>query len=158
MDKIVNIGQNDVMSNFTKTDDIMNDMRKIIESSQKTAYQAVNTILVQRNWLIGYRIASEELKGEDRADYGAEVIKKLSSELTKEFGKGYTKSSLYSFYAFYKAYPEIFETTRTKITSNPNIVKKKKDQLGMIPSWSFVLYQLFNFLFTDFEVIVDALP
>lgn len=102
MDNIVNMGQNDVMSNFTKTDDIMNDMRKIIEGSQKTAHQAVNTILVQRNWLIGYRIASEELNGEDRADYGAEVIKKLSFELTKEFGKGYTKSNLYSFYSFYK--------------------------------------------------------
>ena len=70
MDNIVNMGQNDVMSNFTKTDDIMNDMRKIIEGSQKTAHQAENTILVQRNWLIGYRIASEELKGEDRPDYG----------------------------------------------------------------------------------------
>ena len=70
--------------------------------TQKTAHQAVNTILVQRNWLIGYRIASEELNGEDRADYGAEVIKKLSFELTKEFGKGYTKSNLYSFYSFYK--------------------------------------------------------
>lgn len=89
MDKIVNIGQNDVMSNFTKTDDIMNDMRKIIESSQKTAYQAVNTILVQRNWLIGYRIASEELNGENRADYGLEVIKKFSKELTELYGKGY---------------------------------------------------------------------
>ena len=60
MDNIVNIGQNDVMNSFTKTDDIMNDMRKIIESSQKNAHQAVNTILVRRNWLIGYRIASEE--------------------------------------------------------------------------------------------------
>lgn len=45
MDNIVNMGQNDVMSNFTKTDDIMNDMRKIIEGSQKTAHQAVNTTL-----------------------------------------------------------------------------------------------------------------
>ncbi|MCD7741731.1 MAG: PDDEXK nuclease domain-containing protein [Ruminococcus sp.] len=114
MDNLTDIGQNDVMKSFTKTDDIMNDMRKIIESSQKTAYQAVNTILVQRNWLIGYRIASEELKGENRADYGAEVIKKLSSQLTKEFGKGFTKSSLYSFYSFYKAYPEIFQTVSGK--------------------------------------------
>lgn len=133
MDKIVNIGQNDVMSNFTKTDDIMNDMRKIIESSQKTAYQAVNTILVQCNWLIGYRIASEELKGEGRADYGAEVIKKLSSELTKEFGKGYTKSNLYSFYAFYKAYPEIFQTLSGKSVallswSHYNVLLQVKDK------------------------------
>ena len=133
MDNIVNIGQNDVMNSFTKTDDIMNDMRKIIESSQKNAHQAVNTILVRRNWLIGYRIASEELKGEDRADYGAEVIKKLSSELTREFGKGYTKSSLYSFYSFYKAYPDIFQTVSGKSVallswSHYNVLLQVKDK------------------------------
>lgn len=135
MDNIVNMGQNDVMSNFTKTDDIMNDMRKIIEGSQKTAHQAVNTILVQRNWLIGYRIASEELNGEDRADYGAEVIKKLSFELTKEFGKGYTKSNLYSFYSFYKTYPEIFQTSSGKSAillswSHYNVLLQVKDKIA----------------------------
>lgn len=135
MDNIVNMGQNDVMSNFTKTDDIMNDMRKIIEGSQKTAHQAVNTILVQRNWLIGYRIASEELNGENRADYGAEVIKKLSFELTKEFGKGYTKSNLYSFYSFYKTYPEIFQTVSGKSAillswSHYNVLLQVKDKIA----------------------------
>lgn len=135
MDNIVNMGQNDVMSNFTKTDDIMNDMRKIIEGSQKTAHQAVNMILVQRNWLIGYRIASEELNGEDRADYGAEVIKKLSFELTKEFGKGYTKSNLYSFYSFYKTYPEIFQTPSGKSAillswSHYNVLLQVKDKIA----------------------------
>ena len=53
--------QNIIMDNFVKTDDILNDMCGIIESSQKTAYRAVNTLLVQRNWLLGYRIAEEEL-------------------------------------------------------------------------------------------------
>lgn len=47
----------------------------IIGSSQKVTYQAVNTTLVRRNWLLGYRIASEEMQGEERAKYGAEIIK-----------------------------------------------------------------------------------
>ena len=38
---------------------------------------AVNTILLQRNRLIGYRIAEEELTGENRAEYGAKIIKSL---------------------------------------------------------------------------------
>ena len=80
--------QNIIMDNFVKTDDILNDMCGIIESSQKTAYQAVNTLLVQRNWLIGYRIA-EELGGDERSEYGVEVIKKISKELTQRYGKGY---------------------------------------------------------------------
>lgn len=112
--KLEKIGQNSFMDNFIKTDDILKDMCGIIESSQKAAYRAVNTTLIQRNWLLGYRIASEELQGEDRAKYGAEIIKKLAKELSAEYGKGYTKSNLYSFYSFYKTYPEIFQTPSGK--------------------------------------------
>ena len=65
--KLEKIGQNNFMDNFVKTDDILKDMCGIIESSQKAAYRAVNTTLIQRNWLLGYRIASEELQGEDRS-------------------------------------------------------------------------------------------
>ena len=73
-------------------------MRGIIDSARLSAYQAVNAALVQRNWLIGYRIAEEELKGDRRESYGAEIIKKLSKELTDEYGKGFTKTNLYNFY------------------------------------------------------------
>ena len=47
--KLEKIGQNSFMDNFVKTDDILKDMCGIIESSQKATYQAVNTLLVQRN-------------------------------------------------------------------------------------------------------------
>lgn len=105
--KLMNIGQNSVMANFVKTDDILNDMRGIIESAQKAAYQAVNTTLVQRNWMIGYRIAEEELGGEERSEYGLQVIKKLSKELTTLYGKGYDRGTLYRCLRFYKLFPEI---------------------------------------------------
>ena len=41
-----NLEQNMFMKNFSKTDDIVKDMRKIIETSRDTAYRAVNTILL----------------------------------------------------------------------------------------------------------------
>ena len=100
--KLINTGQNSIMDNFIETDDILKDMRQIIESSQKAAHQAVNMTLVQRNWMMGYRIASEELHGEKRAEYGTKIIKKLSKELSTEYGKGFTKTNLYNFYSFYK--------------------------------------------------------
>ena len=93
-----------------KTDDIISDLRYIIDTSQKSAYQAVNVALVYRNWLIGQRIAEEELKGEDRAEYGAEVIKKLSKELTKIYGKGFDRATLYRCFNFYHLFPEIIAT------------------------------------------------
>ncbi len=112
--KWLNAGNERIMDGYVKTNDIFKDMCGIIESSQRAAYQAVNTTLVRRNWLLGYRIASEEMQGKDRAQYGAEIIKKLAKELSAEYGKGYTKTNLYSFYSFYKAYPEIFHSTSGK--------------------------------------------
>jgi hypothetical protein len=108
--KLQNVGQNSIMDNFVKTDDILKDMCGIIESSQKAAYQAVNTALVQRNWMIGYRIAEEDFGGEERSVYGLEIIKKLSKNLTKRYGKGYDRSNLYHCLRFYKNFPEIVDT------------------------------------------------
>ena len=114
--KVLVTEQNSIMANYVETDDILKDMCGIIESSRRAAYQAVNAALVQRNWLLGYRIASEELQGEKRAEYGTEVIKKLSQELTKDYGKGFDYSSLYKFVRFYKAFPEILDSASPKST------------------------------------------
>ena len=108
--KLQNVGQNYIMDNFVKTDDILKDMCGIIESSQKSAYKAVNTLLVQRNWLIGYRIAEEELGGEERSEYGLKTIKIISKELTQLYGKGYDRSNLYHCLKFYKTFPQIVDT------------------------------------------------
>lgn len=102
---------------YVNSNDLLSDAKVIIESAQKTAFAAVNVALVNRNWLLGKRIADEELKGEGRAEYGAEIIKNLAKELTGEYGKGFTKSNLYSFYNFYKTYPEIFQALTGKSTS-----------------------------------------
>ena len=96
---------------YTKTGDILQDMREIIEVSRESAYQAVNLALVRRNWLLGRRIAEEELNGESRAEYGLEIIKKLSKELTKDYGKGFDRTNLYNYLKFYKYFPEIVDTT-----------------------------------------------
>ena len=108
--KLQNVGQNNIMGNFVTTDDILKDMCEIIESSQRSAYQAVNTLLVQRNWMIGYRIAEEEFGGQERSEYGLQVIKNLSKELTSRYGKGYDRSNLYHCLKFYKTFPQIVDT------------------------------------------------
>ena len=85
MNDALKIENNDIMNKFQKTENILNDVQNIIEVSQKEAYRAVNTILSQRNWLIGYRIAEEELAGEDLTLFGyngnvpARFIKKVTT-------------------------------------------------------------------------------
>lgn len=99
---------------YTNTGDILRDMCEIIEVSRKSAYQTVNLALVRRNWLLGRRIAEEELNGDSRAEYGLKIIKKLSKELTDEYGRGFTKTNLYNFYLFYKTFPDIFHAASGK--------------------------------------------
>lgn len=109
MNTLSDAANNILMDDYKNTENITNDIGGIVLSAQQKAYRAVDAILLQRNWLIGRRIAEEEISGKNRSEiYGAEIIKKLSKELTEKYGKGYTKTNLYSFYTFYKEYKNIF--------------------------------------------------
>ena len=82
MNEVMNGVNNAIMDNFQKTDNILNDVQNIIEVSQKEAYRSVNTILTQRNWLIGYRIAEEELAGEEaNIIFGAVIDESLDEDI-----------------------------------------------------------------------------
>ena len=108
------INNNSDIIKYQYTDDVLKDVCSIIDSAEKYAHRSVNIALVQRNWFIGYRIAEEELKGEDRANYGTEIIKKLSKELKEEYGKGFDSRNLYYFLNFYKTFPNILNTVCSK--------------------------------------------
>ena len=91
----------------------------VIEQARESAYRQVNEALVKRNWELGKLIAEEELNGQDRAIYGASVIKGLSKRLTATYGKGFTKTNLYCFTNFYQMFPKIFHTLCGK---SPNLL------------------------------------
>ena len=59
---------NSMIIKYQNTNNVLEDICSIIDSARNYAYQSVNIALVERNWFIGYRIAEEELKGENRAD------------------------------------------------------------------------------------------
>ena len=95
---------------YENSGSLLKDAQGIIEQARQEAYRSVNIAMLQRNWLLGKRINEEILRGENRAEYGREVIKKLSKELTVIYGKGFTKSYLYNFMRFYKTFPDIFQS------------------------------------------------
>ena len=105
---------NSMIIKYQNTDNVLKDVCSIIESARNYAYQSVNIALVERNWFIGYRIAEEELKGENRANYGTDILKKLSKELKKEYGKGFELRNLYYFLQFYKTFPDILHSVNAK--------------------------------------------
>lgn len=132
---------------YLQTKDIVADTSKIIETAQKTAYHAVNQVLVVRNWLLGKRIAEEELKGSGEENYGLHIIIKLSKELSKLHGKGFDRSSLYRYVQFYKTFPEIVATVRRQSQEDDNSSIVHTLSAQFIPlSWSHyrILLQVFD--------------
>lgn len=107
-----------------------NDLSSIIESSCKSAYQMVDRILVIRNWLLGKRIAEKELSGTHADRYGEKIISELARTLTKQYGKGFDKRSLYLYVQFYQAYPKIVNSLRSQShdTDDKNIVNSLRSQ------------------------------
>jgi len=80
---------------------LFNDIRAIIQQARQKAYAAVNFAMVEAYWQIGKRIVEEEQHGEARAEYGKQIIKELSKQLSAEFGRGFTEANIWNFGQFY---------------------------------------------------------
>lgn len=90
--------------------------------ARSTTVHAINTTMVSAYWLIGKRIVIEEQKGSDKAIYGEGLLKKLSKELTAEFGNGFSYANLCNMRQFYTTYSndQIFYTLCRKLPWSHN--------------------------------------
>jgi hypothetical protein len=93
---------------------IIDDIRTIITKARSKAYQSINEALIRSNWEIGKRIVEEEQLGKQRADYGIQLIKSISQQLTTEFGSGYGVRNLAYFKQLYQYFPD-WEILHTRV-------------------------------------------
>lgn len=80
------------------------EIKELLYSAKNKVYQTINTTMTQTYFQIGKRIVEEEQGGEIRAEYGSALLKNLSNELIKEFGKGYSEQNLKNMRQFYSIY------------------------------------------------------
>lgn len=73
----------------------------------RLASKAVNISLTLRNWLIGYYIAEYELRGQDRADYGEQLVEQLAIALKPTQIAAVSRRQLYVYLKFYRTYQNI---------------------------------------------------
>lgn len=113
-----NISFNNEEFGILKIDDttslnVYNDIAKVIKESYDVANKTVNYLLVQRNYLIGKRIAEEVLTNK-KDDYGKQLIKELSQKLIGSYGNGFSERNLYYYLDFYYKFPNILNTVCAK--------------------------------------------
>jgi predicted nuclease of restriction endonuclease-like (RecB) superfamily len=80
------------------------DIKKLLADAKNKVYQTINTTMTQTYWEIGRRIVEQEQNGKERAEYGKALLKNLSTELTKEFGKGFSIRNLEQMRKFYLSF------------------------------------------------------
>ncbi len=71
---------------------------------QSSALKAINRNLTLRNWLIGFYIIEFEQRGEDRAQYGTNLLKTLEKQVNT---RGLTETLFKLSRQFYIIYPQI---------------------------------------------------
>lgn len=89
---------------LTANNSMILEIRELLENARKNVAQQVNTQLLTTYWNIGRIIVEYEQQNQIRADYGKQTLRELSKELTREFGKGFSRSNLQNMRAFYLAY------------------------------------------------------
>lgn len=90
---------------------MINEIKDILEAARKNATRKVNDELIIAYWKIGEIIVRYEQNDSLRAAYGEQTLKQLSKELTKELGKGFSRSNLQNMRAFYLYYEKCQSVT-----------------------------------------------
>jgi predicted nuclease of restriction endonuclease-like (RecB) superfamily len=85
--------------------DLLGDIRSLIESAREQTARAVNSTLVIMYWQIGRRIRQDVL-GNERAEYGKEIVQTLSAKLTADYGQGFGRRSLFRMLQFAEYFEE----------------------------------------------------
>ncbi len=94
------------LSHTVEDNQLFSQIKQVLDEARRQVARTVNTTIVNAYWQVGKYIVEYEQQGNDRAEYGKGVIKKLSIRLMKEYGSGFTVTNLKVMRQFYLCYPK----------------------------------------------------
>ena len=103
-------------------DNLVDRIGSILVEARRKVVREINKDQVLAYWEIGREIVVFEQKGMVRAEYGEELIVRLTKDMTERFGKGFSERNLRNMRAFYLNFP-IWQTLSAKF------IEKGKSQI-----------------------------
>ena len=97
----------------------LGDIVGLLEESRRAASRTVNSVLTTTYWEIGRRIVEHEQKGKDRADYGELLLDLLSADLSRRFGRGFSRTNIFQMRQFYLTFREKIQTLSEQLAGEP---------------------------------------
>lgn len=104
--------KNIILSNDLQNKVIFQQVAELLQNARQQVLRTVNSTMTITYFEIGRIIVEEEQNGKDRAEYGKQLLKGLSQQLTKEFGKGFSLRNLEQIRQFYLTYSNSESLTR----------------------------------------------
>jgi len=123
-------------------DALLADVVSAIEDARRAAARSVNAVMTATYWLVGQRIVEREQEGAARARYGEALLERLSADLARRFGRGFSVRNLRQMRAFYMAWPNRQTLSADSEAVNPGkVVARIRQTLsaGSGPSTTFSL-------------------
>jgi predicted nuclease of restriction endonuclease-like (RecB) superfamily len=96
-------------------EEIAERIKQLIHEARFAVSRVVNDKLLLTYWDIGRLIVEHEQDGNLKAQYGTRLLGELSKKLTREMGRGFSRSNLQNMRNFYIAYP-ICQTVSGKLS------------------------------------------
>lgn len=93
------------MSSRSDYHKLSEDICRLLERARQEAARSVNSIWTVTYWEVGRRIVEHEQKGSGRAGYGEAILQRLSADLTRRLGRGFSADNLERMRLFYLYWP-----------------------------------------------------
>ena len=97
----------DEITTYSGYESLVEGIGTLLDSARAQIATSVNTVLVQTYWNIGKYIVDYEQAGAQRAEYGSNLLNRLSDDLTHRYGKGFSRSNVYNMRKLYLTYPKV---------------------------------------------------
>jgi predicted nuclease of restriction endonuclease-like (RecB) superfamily len=121
---------------------LLSSVSELLKQGRLASARAVNTILTETYWEIGRRIVEFEQAGKGRAEYGEQVLERLSRDLTKRFGRGFSIRNLRNFRHFYLEWRNRQTlSAESEISQTPSGIAQTRSAISAIPTGKLDLTQ-----------------
>lgn len=123
------------MVNLSKYNDLLKKIKQLVEQARHNVVRNINTELLVTYWNVGKLITEKE--SSERYDDSSvrQMLLDISKELTRELGKGFSRSQLTYMRLFYIRFPHFYiDKSIAGLTVSDQKSKKNKKPAGLTVS------------------------
>ena len=137
---------------------LLDRIANILVEARTKVVREINKAQVLAYREIGREIVDFEQKGKARAEYGEELIKRLSEDMTEKFGKGFSEMNLRNMRRFYLEFPTQIQQTLSVKSQKFQTPSGKSETVSRKPSIQQTAsgkFQISRTLSDEFEPVLS---